>query len=191
MSKFEVIKKKYEAAQAIRERLSNDISELKNRQQALDDEAHKLAENGDTDGYMIKKAEADRAGAELYVKQMQLNKSSNPISEEEARAAWLEYVKKADKELKAAWNTYDLKRRSLASDLKHLIAMQEDRLSLRAQCADYVTRDRFAAVEMSKSFHCYLINANDLLNDRLYLKRLGELSLDDDIRVGRVSAGSL
>ena len=180
MSKIDLIMSKYNAAQASLDSLRGDISRLCHKQQELDAEAQKLAENGDLKGYTTKKAQADKAGAQLYVKQMQLKKATNPITEQESREAWNEYVKDADKELKSAWNEYENKRRDLANSFEELMKLQKTRLEIREQCAEFITGDRPSALKLVDSFHCFLIDGNQVFKDRRFFLQLGFYDIYQD-----------
>lgn len=182
MNKLDRIKKKYTEAQASRDALKADVNSLRSKHKEIDAQAQKLAESGDTDGYMAKKAEADKAGDALYVKQMQLKKADNPITEEESREAWNEYEAKASKELEKAWQEYISKRDDLVSEFKLLMDKQEEMLKTRNLCAMYLAGDPEPEKSICNSFNCYLVNPQDVAHDRLFFLRSGLVTKNEDNR---------
>lgn len=177
MNKIETIRKKYNDAQASKDTLKADVSKLSERQQVLDAEAQKLAENGDTDGYMVKKAEADRAAAELYVKQVQLEKTDNPITEAEVKEAWKEYVKGADKELQAAWIEYKKKRTALFTQMQKCMNLMQNSFVIREELYNYIVGDLWLAKqEARRNLHMFTIENRDVINDIEMYKRNGKIT---------------
>lgn len=141
-TKLEKIQAKYNAAQGLKVRLETDINELKSRQPVLLDEAKKRAEAGDIDEYIRLRDQADRIGAEIHVKELQLKKAAAPIEKDEAIAAWKEYIKTADAAFEKKLEAYKKAKRELCTMLKDLVRDRENAKMIRELLALYCGTDK-------------------------------------------------
>ena len=190
MTKIDKIREKYAKAQAGKEALQAEIAALDKKCADLEAEAKEIAITGDTAGYMKKKAEADKANAELYVKKAQLDVANTPITEAEVKEAWQEYIKGADKDLQAAWIDYKKKRTALFTQMQKCMDMMRDSFLKREELYTYVVGDPYQAKMQARSnLTMFTIESTDMINDRLMFVRNGVLTPDKDMLYGALTGG--
>lgn len=182
MTKIDKIREKYTKAQAGKQSLQAEVADLEKKQAKLEADADKIALAGDSNGYLNAKAELERLSAEVYVKKAQLKVADNPITEEEAAEAWKEYIKEADKELKAAWTDYKKKRAALFSQMQKCMDIQRGSFLKREELGTYITGDLYQGKQLAiKKLSMFTINNNDLVHDRLMFARIGSLTAEQNI----------
>ena len=180
MTKFDIVREKCEQAREKRALLLAEIDKLTQDADRLTSEAEKAAAAGDLNEYKAKKAEADSTAAALYVHRKQLSAIEKPISATEAREAWKEYAAKADKKLRKEWSEYQEQRAALLEQLKRCTSTMKSSLLAR----DAIAESANACEE--KDFPLFTINLKDIANDRSYFVRAGLLSVEDNVKIGKL-----
>ena len=181
MTKIEKIRKQYTDEQNKKVTLRADIEELEQRQKQLTSEAQQAAEAGDVDGYMNKKAQADRCSAEIYVNRLQLSKIGT-MNNAEVREAWREYIKPVNKELQEAYDDYKAARKDLCDKLRKVLYIQLQAYRTREFCAECTGVSRKDSNEFYNAAATYGMDgltAADVGKDLNLFQNTGDLSRDD------------
>lgn len=147
MSKLDNIKKKYETAQADANQLREDIEKIKKEYLTIGTEAEKLAEKGDADGYRDALNKIKDLEIMQHVKESRLNYIKAPVSADEAREAWTEYMKAAGAKVNKGLEAYRKAREDYFNKMLALFVSYNDILRARECCALCSTGDPEAATK--------------------------------------------
>lgn len=135
-TKIEQIESQYNAAQANKEKIQAEISEIETRLQNMKSQAEEIAASGDVDMYTEVKRRIDKESILLEVKRAMLKSADVPIKYEEARAAWDQYLKESERELNAAHDEYFKARFNLLEQVENIYAIERKQRETLKRCME-------------------------------------------------------
>lgn len=191
MTKLEKLQKKVDESQKNKARLEAEINDLREKQSELDAKAEKMAEAGDVDGYLRVKGQADRAGAELHVKELQLKKADLPVEKEEALAAWNEFIKSADAAFEKKFEAYKKARQELGAMLKDIVRERENAKQMRDLLVSYcgVNKGSMTPLEYEtviSTFAMKPLTPKEAQNDCNFFRKFGIITQEEATNIQRL-----
>ena len=154
--KLEEISKRIQAAQEKRKQLAKEKESAAAEAERLKGEADAAAERGDVDEYLRLKGLLDRAEGTAFVKGRQLEKDDSPVSEDELREGWADYVRGYGTKLTAAQVAYDKAKTATAAAFRKMVDLQHEACVQREELAKIagIPKERFGkpSVEMERLF---------------------------------------
>lgn len=183
MNKVEALTKKFNQAQAEQDELQRELEEFKKRQVELEAKAEQAAEAGDDEGYLRIKADADKAGALAHVREAKMRRNEIPVTAEEAREAWDEYVKPVEKEIAKDLAEYIKERNALFVKLRAILSKEEKAFWTRQDLMRFSGQYEvpksgyFTGSYLDRIFPMNGINGADIRNDIDLFRKVGLLSM--------------
>lgn len=123
-------------AEAKREELRREISDLLKQKEARHAAAEDAARKGDVDTFMAEQTEEKRLDAVVYVKRALLDNGGTTLDPDEVMAAWSTYSADFGQELDKKWREYLLHRKNLYEEFKAIVNLQNEALRKRALCGE-------------------------------------------------------
>lgn len=106
--------------------------------QELSRKAEAAADAGDVDLYYKYTQDVGRLEAAAHVREVQLRKKDQPITEDEVMSAWSDYVAGYSKNLASGLAKLEKAKAALLSEYSALLDLQGEALAVRARLAGYV-----------------------------------------------------
>lgn len=178
---------RYAKAQEGQDKLRSDIEALQAKQAEEMAAAESAAERGDVEAYKAHKAKADDAGTACKVREIQLRKSSNPITVDEARTAWEEICRPLNKNVEKLEREYIQARADLFNKFMALIKANEQTVTEREDLARITCPEYIGDGKLEEIFPAVRTSAAELADDRKFFlqKNLLPHSLEEIERIGR------
>ena len=134
----ETIDAKVKAAADARAELEKAKEQAFKEKQELTRKAEAAAEDGNVDLYYQYTQDAGRVDAAAHVREVQLRKKDQPVTEPEVTAAWADFVAGYNKNLAAGLVRLEKAKDALLSEYEALVDLQGDALEIRERLAGYV-----------------------------------------------------
>lgn len=173
-TKLEQIKQIYDAAIASKARLADEIADLERQIPLVNAAAQLAADAGNVESYTEKKSEAERISNMIFVKKSMLRKADAPISEDDAKAAWDEYIKPVDKELQKQMAGYLKARHELFEKFDALVNIYRQILKNREDCIFTTGANPYNDRKVLNDYPMSAFLDNDVSLDVEFFRKLGE-----------------
>ena len=134
----ETIDAKVKAAAEARAELEKAKEQAFKEKQELTRKADAAAEDGNVDLYYQYTQDAGRVDAAAHVREVQLRKKDQPVTEPEVKAAWADFVAGYNKNLADGLTRLEKARDALLSEYEALVDLQGDALEIRERLAGYI-----------------------------------------------------
>lgn len=138
---IEIIDKKVKAAADARAELEKARKDSFTEKQELKRKAEAAAEAGNVDLYLEINKQIERADAAAHVREVQLNKKSAPVTLDEVKGAWSDFVTGYNKSLGAGLAELEKVKNALLDRYSSLLSLQQGALEIRERLAGYVGED--------------------------------------------------
>lgn len=132
------IDEKVKVAADAREEIEKAKEETFKAKQELSRKAEAAADAGDVDLYYKYTQDVGRLDAAAHVREVQLRKKDQPVTDEEVTAAWADYVAGYNKSLAAGLAKLEKAKDALLAEYAALVNLQSEALTVRARLAGYV-----------------------------------------------------